>query len=186
MQWNCVTMLLRNIRQLADNCMNLVLRGHHIPRHILHYFLPLVVLLCLHKLRMPRMVWLNGALFYASFPLSGTPLFRTNIFSAHTHTYAHKSKEYMYTVDFRNIVVITKVIWNTKHVHTYCKVHMYSYIPTWEDGWSSLCLAAVYDTTQNLADCRNGFHLILIWLFINLIVRLPSLVFPYRYLISVI
>lgn len=65
------------------------LRGHRISRHVLLCFPPLVVLLWALDAQNRWVAWLCGAFLYASFPLSGTPLFRTNTFSvcAHTHNF---------------------------------------------------------------------------------------------------
>lgn len=89
-----VTMLLHNTLELADTWVNPFLRGHHISRHVLLCFPPLLVLLWAMDAQNRWVAWLCGAFLYASFPLSRTPLFRANTFSAHTHTY--KSTECMH------------------------------------------------------------------------------------------
>lgn len=49
--------------------------------------------------------------------------------------------------------------------HTYILYSIYVLSHSYLGGWleQPLSLGAVHDTTQSLTDCRNGFHLILIW-----------------------
>lgn len=66
-------------------------------------------------------------------------------------------------------MVLTKKLPETQSTHTHTRTYLlysthvlsHSYLGGWLE--QSLCLGAVHDTTQSLADCRNGFHLILIW-----------------------
>lgn len=86
MQLNHVTMLLHNTLQLADTWVNPFHRGHHIFRHVLLCFPPLVVLLWALD---AQNRWL-GCVEPSSMPVFrflGTPPppFRTDTFT-HTHT----------------------------------------------------------------------------------------------------
>lgn len=113
-------MLLHNTLQLADTWVNPFLRGHHISRHVLLCF-PLVVLLWALDAQNRWVAWLYGAFLYASFPLSGTPLFRTNTFSAHTH--AHTNPHNTRTCQHTHTHTI-------RHVHTDRQVYTCTHLVT--------------------------------------------------------
>lgn len=120
-----VTMLLHNTLELADTWVNPFLRGHHISRHVLLCFPPLLVLLWAMDAQNRWVAWLCGAFLYASFPLSRTPLFRANTFSAHTHTYTNplNACTYQHTHAGMDIQAGTLIQWQTRRCHTHRHLH---------------------------------------------------------------
>lgn len=89
MQWIHVTILLRNTLQHADTWVTPFLRGHHMFRHVLLCFPPLVVLAWLCGLWIPRIDEWFGCVEPCLMPVFhflGAPSLRTKTFTAQTHT----------------------------------------------------------------------------------------------------
>lgn len=78
---------------LSITRVNPLLWGHHTSKHVLLCF-PLLLIILDAQNRW--VAWLCGDFICASFPLSGTPLFRPNMFSAHWYAFTDPQSTCMY------------------------------------------------------------------------------------------